>query len=338
MHLHVCLAVWQVIGLCTFPCWKCDTELDVVSFAGIWLADLWDRGIPTARMGNILVAGAVENEKAKWAAPHSLAVDAGLRDRQLRLLSNFGAQLHICWKECQENGISYKHDFVTDLVWTIEFLSTGLAVHHNPLPRPYTIEADNSPFANTAAVKQRMSMVGATAYFVTLRNCEHLARYIHSGSGVSYQMLKGEYLGSTFVCYMMDEHKRTLNRLPHELEAAPTSIYQLYPSELYRGFLTCEGIQSGLSRADDQAYNVLVVGPAGCGKSHIIINLLFNRLISESRASAHSVTRQIGTGCYTEQGQQGEHYRHDWPVRLTSICSNGPGASQVGLESKFRIH
>jgi septin family protein len=44
---------------------------------------------------------------------------------------------------------------------------------------------------------------------------------------------------------------------------------------------------------------VLVVGPSGCGRSRFI-NLLFNKIVAESKASAAFVTRQIkpysGTG------------------------------------------
>jgi GTPase SAR1 family protein len=44
--------------------------------------------------------------------------------------------------------------------------------------------------------------------------------------------------------------------------------------------------------SDEDTYNVLVVGPTGAGKSHLI-NVFFNQAICESQVSHHSVTREI---------------------------------------------
>ena len=231
----------------------------------------------------------VEDEKTNWVADHCLQINVERRDRQLQSVGKFGEQLHICWSRCQQNGIRYNHFFVTDLVHTMEFLTTGLQVHSNALQAPYYVDAS---FAKTSEVEHRMKQVcGSMAYSVSLRNCEHLARYIHSGSWVSYQMLQGSYLGSTFVQYMMDEHMKKSNCLPGELRVeAPRR--QLYSSRDYAGFLKYESSPRGLSRADHDAFNVLVVGPSGCGKSKLI-NLLFNSDVTESKGAAHSVTREM---------------------------------------------
>ena len=253
-----------------------------------------------SRMGQT-VPKVVEDEKTKWAADHALRINPEVRSQQLRDLTHFKSELYLCYDLCKENGIQYQHFFVTDNKWTIEFLSTGVQIHRNTLRSGYFVDAT---FQKTQEVEDRMSRVcGATAYSVTLRNCEHLGRYIYSGSWVSYQMLEGSYLGSTFVKYMMDEHLKNLNRLPYELRAeAPRT--NLFPPDEYRGFLNYTGCPQGLSRADEEAFNILVVGPSGCGKSRLI-NLLFNREVAESRGSAMSITRQIniysGTGLIVTQ-------------------------------------
>lgn len=91
----------------------------------------------------------------------------------------------------------------------------------------------------------------------------------------------------------MDEHLKKLNRLPFELRIHGPGR-ALFPRAEYDGFLRHIASPEALSRADEEAFNVLIVGPPGCGKSRLI-NLLFNKIVAESKASAASVTRQIKT-------------------------------------------
>eukprot|EP00435_Cladocopium_sp_Y103_P017171 s620_g4.t1 len=266
-------------------------------FAALWLKKARLVLSPRMGLGQSAPPKVVEDEKAKWAVDHSLRINNEIRDRQLDFLHSFGDILYLCSTRCSQNSLEFQHYFVTDGLWTMEFLSSGLQVHQNTLPQPCD---EHARFTRTKEVECRLRQVcGATAYSVTLRNGEHLARYIYSGTWISHQMSgESSSLGATFAHIMMDEHLRKLNRLPVEIQeyARGTPIYS--PKE-YPGFLHYLESPQGLSKADHSEFNVLVVGPAGCGKSRLI-NLLFNRNVAESRGSAASVTRELhiysGTG------------------------------------------
>ncbi|CAE7798327.1 ileS, partial [Symbiodinium sp. CCMP2456] len=276
----------------------------------------------------------VEDEKTKWAADHCLQINVERRDRQLQSVGKFGEQLHVCWSMCTQDGIRYQHFFVTDLVHTMEFLTTGLQVHSNALGAPYYVDVS---FTKTHEVEHRMKQVcGSMAYSVSLRNCEHLARFIHSGSWVSYQMLQGSYLGSTFVQYMMDEHLKKSNCLPVELQAE-VARRPLYSSRDYAGLLRYESSPRGLSRADHDAFNVLVVGPSGCGKSRLI-NLLFNCDVTESKGAAHSVTREMTV--LSGQGKIRDSFRKVNIIDTIGLCDSHISASMVLelIKSSLRVN
>eukprot|EP00435_Cladocopium_sp_Y103_P024234 s620_g5.t3 len=265
----------------------CDERLKWLA-KGLWLKKA--RLVLSPRMVQPVPSWVVEDEQAKWAADHSLRINQVVRAQQVDSLQSFGDILYLCSTWRSQNGLEFHHYFVTDWVWTMDFLSTGLQVHQNTPPQQCAVHAR---FSKTNAVERRLRQVcGATAYSVALRNCEHSARYIHSGRWISYQMSgESSSLGATFVRSMMDEHFRKLNRLPRELReyARPTLPYS---PNVYPGFLEYQGSPQGLSKADHSAFNVLVVGPSGCGKSRLI-NLLFNRKVAESRGSAASITGEL---------------------------------------------
>lgn len=275
-------------------------------------------------MGQIASILWVESEKATWAADHSLKINDERQTRQVSNIANFKkAQLRLCWMDCAQNGLKYRHYFVTDSTWTIEFLcEEGVEIHQRPLPVPYHIEES---FNMTHDVRKRMEAVcGATAYSLTLRNCEHVARYIHSGAWLSYQMLPQGSLGSTFLKSMMD-HKQKVNRAPRELQV-PVIPRPLYAALEYPGFLRyCESAE-GLKAVDDPAFNVVMIGPTGCGKSHLI-NLLFNQTLAESKASAISVTREMTI--YSGEGRINKRQRRVNIIDTIGLCDTHIEADDV---------
>ena len=108
---------------------------------------------------------AIEDERSKWVAAHSLRINENRRNHQIPQLEHFGSPLHLCCCRYSEKGLDYLHYFVTDLIWTLEFDSTGVAVHCKPLPLPYHVEAT---FEKSRPVIDRMSKIcGATGYSVT---------------------------------------------------------------------------------------------------------------------------------------------------------------------------
>ena len=137
------------------------------------------------------------------------------------------------------------------------------------------------------------AVCGATAYSVTLRNCEHLATYIRTGAWVSQQMLMEGDLGTVFARAMMDYQCKNLNTWPHELQPPPEAdLGPMYPPEQYSGFIQDHHFSPCLSSADEDAFNILMLGPTGSGKSRLI-NLLFNKEVAKSADTAKSVTKQM---------------------------------------------
>jgi len=234
----------------------------------------------------------VAAEKLNWVKHHSLEIDTALQAQQRPLLRHFGSTVFLCSQERSMMGCPYYHHFVTDHIWTIEFgggetLNCCVQVHNNPMG---TYQQECAA-ANTDDIMARMQRVcGARGYSLCLRNCEHLARYVISGSWVSSQtLLTSRRVGARFAQYMMQEQKAILNTPPIEL-VDPTNVSVLYPSQ--KGFLAYEGSPVALNYRDRDAFNVLVIGPTGCGKSHLI-NLMYNQTVCHSAGSAESVTKSI---------------------------------------------
>jgi len=98
-------------------------------------------------------------------------------------------------------------------------------------------------------------------------------------------------LGRHFLSLMASEQQKKLNSLPEDLRPPVPQIPQpIFQS--YSGFVQYHGLAPCLSRADIDAFNIVVLGPTGSGKSHLI-NLLFNCEVCQSAGSAESVTREM---------------------------------------------
>ena len=128
---------------------------------------------------------------------------------------------------------NYEHWFITnsDGSWVLEFgeFSRGptdmiVGVHSNPRGE-YDIK---DTFILTQEVMERMKkVVGATNYSVALRNCEHVARYIQSGSWVSFQMSGKGVLRKMFYKDMA-AYTKMVNKLPLELKEAGEEVKVVY--------------------------------------------------------------------------------------------------------------
>jgi len=192
----------------------------------------------------------------------------------------------------------YEHWFITngDGSWVLEFgeFSRGptdmiVGVHSNPRGE-YDIK---DTFILTQEVMERMKkVVGATNYSVALRNCEHVARYIQSGSWVSFQMSGKGVLRKMFYKDMA-AYTKMVNKLPLELKEAGEEVKVVYEENESSGRTIFQVMpKTALTQEDANAYNILFLGPTGSGKS-TLINLLCNRNINAARASVHSVTREL---------------------------------------------
>jgi len=233
----------------------------------------------------------IEAEKVSWVLPHSLQKNDNLAQEQLPLLDNFGNILYLCYKDNKVCKQKYRHYFVTDRRWTIEFRGENqqnatVQVHMNPMGS--YIEAEK--FCYTNDVRIRMAKVcGSTNYSLALRNCEHVAQYIFCGVWACFQMTGEGVLRKLFFDHMA-EHTKSINRFPIELVPEPEQIVTL--NEEVTDFIRDPNKKEALTKAEDEMFNILFLGPTGCGKS-TLINQLYNKNVCKAQRGVDSVTKAI---------------------------------------------
>ena len=149
-----------------------------------------------------------------------------------------------------------------------------VGVHSNPRGE-YDIK---DTFILTQEVMERMKkVVGATNYSVALRNCEHVARYIQSGSWVSFQMSGKGVLRKMFYKDMA-AYTKMVNKLPQELkeegeevkvvfeenESSNRTIFQVIRYDDSKHLIFWQVmVKAALTLEDVSAYNILFRGPTG---------------------------------------------------------------------------
>jgi GTP-binding protein EngB required for normal cell division len=155
---------------------------------------------------------------------------------------------------------------------------------------------------------------GATNYSLCLRNCEHLARYINSGSWFSFQMASGSgKIRDHFKAYLSVNFTKLINTIPGNLvEYVPLSNKLMYPQ--CTNYIHSTGNSKILLKSDENCHNVLLVGPTGCGKSRLI-NILFNREVVASSSGPKSVTRDV-------HFLKGNFKSTDWAASSMSMSVN----------------
>ena len=125
----------------------------------------------------------LDAEKTSWVLSHNLKYDDVLRREQLDLLPKFGKNLEVRFDERVCMGTSYNHWWVTDGRWVVELgggeiRNKQVMIHRN---NPPGLSVTENKFTFNDKVTERLKKVcGATNY--SLRNCEHMARYISCGS------------------------------------------------------------------------------------------------------------------------------------------------------------
>lgn len=241
----------------------------------------------------------IQKEKLNLVKDHDLQVSKEYSSRYEEFIDRFGDTVFMCSKWCGSGIVQYKHYFITDHKWTLEFGGGDLAnntvsIHNKPAIGDYEVEKE---FPCDAKVRARMKkVVGGTNYSVCLRNCEHVARYIHSGTWLSLQMIDKGLINEVFVKHLLSQHRQMVNELPRDLQEDDDLNRELFPG--CEGFLRFIGKKQVLSIEDNDHFNVVVMGPTGCGKSSII-NRLFNMVVAKEGASCESITRN----CQIYQGE-----------------------------------
>eukprot|EP00092_Neocalanus_flemingeri_P010448 GFUD01011259.1.p1 GENE.GFUD01011259.1~~GFUD01011259.1.p1 ORF type:complete len:490 (+),score=83.89 GFUD01011259.1:50-1519(+) len=245
----------------------------------------------------------VEKEKVNWSKKHDLLPKAK-RDFQLEQFKNFRKQLRMCYYDVEIDGHKFQQHFVTDGTWQIEFDDgKGVIIHNSPM----FDEVTTDEFVLTPEVMSRVHKIcGGNNYSLVLRNSEHLCRYIRSGAWISFQMARNTPLRAIFENHMSADQRKLINTMPNDL------IFEEEPSDepIYNevGDYHVQFCQSKeiLTDADNDAFNILFLGPTGSGKS-TLINHLYNQDVVKAVGSASSVTRSMtyiqGEAMWSEPGK-----------------------------------
>ena len=258
-------------------------------------------------MTNVFATGtdAYQNERLMWAYPHALVINSAQALQYQDLVRQqfpVGTTVRMCSRRCRMLRIDYRHYYIATVAqptWVIQFgrgelTNTVVEVSIDSTLNGYTEEE----FLVTDVVFGRIqTVVGATAYSLVLRNCEHVARYIQSGAWVCLQMTTEEDgIGAEFRKAIMcnKDNARKLNQLPNELRKPRGSDI---PEEQVPGmvpFIQLDTTEPYGPRYDSSAFNIVVLGPTGSGKS-LFINRLFNRQVCKHGSGAVSVTKAFCT-------------------------------------------
>ena len=133
----------------------------------------------------------LSDESDNWIHDHKIILDQSLQSSYSSLIAKFGPKLLLCYQERGTAPFKYRHYYVTDQTYVIEFGSGGNVTNNKVTV--HCIPKENgiveATFQNTEEVKKRMlAVAGATNYCLALRNCEHVAHFIKSGHWICLQI------------------------------------------------------------------------------------------------------------------------------------------------------
>ena len=220
-----------------------------------------------------------------------------------------GTVLSLCFKNVQ-TPFEHKSYFIQialdGVCWVLRFAapqdlkSRGRVILETTQRQYEGITVEKSFPATAETLKRLNNVLSATNFSYVLRNSEHLARYIVEGYWHSLQLKRDGEMRELFAPILGPEHLRLVASLPSDLLAkeAPvdfTPLFDNFEMINYNRFVSVEDF-----KLKDDAYNILIVGPTGTGKS-TLTNIFFNARVSKTAdRKAVSVTRtfQVVDGTY----------------------------------------
>eukprot|EP00092_Neocalanus_flemingeri_P011651 GFUD01012553.1.p1 GENE.GFUD01012553.1~~GFUD01012553.1.p1 ORF type:complete len:480 (+),score=87.90 GFUD01012553.1:67-1506(+) len=282
----------------------------IMCFQGFKLARNWlvpklniiRKFVVRKRTGDLALLLA-QKEKVNWSKTHDLLPKAN-REFQIEQFKHFCKNLRICYREVEYDGLKFRQYFVTDGTWQIEFDSEkGVIIHDSPLCDEVTTEE----FVLTPEVRNRVHKIcGGTNYSLVLRNSDHLCNYIRTGAWISFQMAKHTPLRKIFENHMSDDQLQLINKMPNDLKFVDEPSDKPIYSQVGDYHVQFSQSKEILTDADNDAFNILFLGPTGSGKS-TLINHLYNQDVVKAVGSASSVTRSMtyiqGEAMWSEPGK-----------------------------------
>lgn len=181
------------------------------------------------------------------------------------------------------------------------------------------LKISNNVYSNYEIVEQfkmdqktrdRIRMIlGIKSQSILFQNSEHIANYIHSGEWLSSQTEENGHIYNdsikindlprssakytfkdVFIECFNSDFKILINTFPSSIYPYNSEENSIYPF-ITTGLLNPK-LHFYLDYNNNSAFNVLLIGPTGAGKSHLI-NALLNRRIVKSQASLKSVTKEF---------------------------------------------
>lgn len=240
----------------------------------------------------------LQAEQKTWIE-HNLQYDGDVRSANLNILEKItdGENITLAYTTSSWGNIEYQHWFVTNGVYYIEFGSASQDIYNarvtiNTSTRTYNFDGSQTRQMNQEIRDRVRHVLGMSNYSLCLRNCEHVANYIFRNRWISQQMDSNGALLTNFQNYLMKNQKVLVNTFPSNLRL---HIFKDQQTAKLYDFITNNYVATRFDYYLDykeNTYNILVIGPTGAGKSHLI-NVFFNQKICDSEVSHKSVTREI---------------------------------------------
>jgi len=164
-----------------------------------------------------------------------------------------------------------------------------------------------------------VSVLYAKNFSYCLRNSENFAKFIYNGSWRSDQLTQNKDMRKIFDQIFTREDRKKLNICPTDVAARMSRMQEPMFQDLTTGMIQFTRKQSLKGcELPQNAYNIIVVGPTGAGKS-TLINLLFNSTVCDVRNDKENFAAVTREACVVT----GVHNCDDGDIPVNIIDTMG---------------